>query len=190
MKIVSIVLALVQLFCCAESYGQQKQATAKGWNFRSINTAGWLDGQSGAALQVLTINGLQHNTWFWGIGTGVDGYRLRSIPVFADVRKTIVGKVFVYADAGLNWHWQKNGEVKQFYADDKFKAGLYGEAGAGYALKLRGGVRLLLSGGYRLKKITETGNEFYDPGFPNTTPSSSKINYTLNSVVIKVGVSF
>jgi hypothetical protein len=101
-----------------------------------------------------------------------------------------MGKVFVYADAGLNWHWQKNGEVKGFYLGDKFKPSVYGETGAGYTLKLKRGVGFLLSGGYRLKKLTETGNEFYDPGFPNTTPSSSKINYTLNSFVIKVGISF
>jgi len=193
MKISSIVLVLPLLFFCGSTNAQVKQTATKTWQFQSINTIGLLDGQAGGALQLLTINGLQHRSWFWGIGTGIDEYRLKSVPLFADIRKRLTRNFFAYTDAGFNWYWQKPGDVKQFYISDKFKTGLYGEAGLGYMVQLHRGLSMLFSGAYSFKKLTEQGDDGWGSTaviFPVTTSSSSSINYHLNRMAIKAGIAF
>ncbi|MFI5185866.1 MAG: hypothetical protein ACHQF0_04030, partial [Chitinophagales bacterium] len=100
------------------------------FRFHSINNVGLLEGQSGSAFQLQTINGIQHKSWLIGVGSGFDFYRYRTIPLFADVRKEFgknSNKIFVYADVGTNFYWKSDKDVKQFYPDDKFKNGFYNE---------------------------------------------------------------
>src|SRR3977135_1033301 len=92
--------------------GQQKLS------FRSLNFVGLLEGETGSAFQLQTINGLQRNGWFAGIGTGLDYYRYRSIPLFFSVSKKIGNKksgFFISMDEGLNYAWYKR---EKGWADD------------------------------------------------------------------------
>ncbi len=57
--------------------------------FHSINQFGIIAGASDANLQLQTINGIEKATWFVGIGTGIDYYYSRSIPLFLDIRKNV-----------------------------------------------------------------------------------------------------
>src|SRR5579862_3368717 len=84
------------------SSAQQKSLPAK-WQFNSINSVGLLEGETGSAFQLQTINGAQYKSWFAGMGLGLDFYRIRSIPLFADIRKEFGkgnNKLLVYADIG------------------------------------------------------------------------------------------
>src|SRR5438045_270274 len=77
----------------------------------SINQLGMLRGETSSYFQFQTINGIHYKTWFAGLGAGMDFYRIKSIPVFIDLRKDILGRLytpFVYADGGLNFSGLNN----------------------------------------------------------------------------------
>ncbi|MBS1935121.1 MAG: hypothetical protein JST96_14055, partial [Bacteroidetes bacterium] len=157
-----------------------------------------MEGQAGSAFQLQTINGIKYKSWFGGIGVGLDFYRIRSIPLFADVRKEFgktADKLFVFADAGINFAWRTDKETKQFNTNDKLKNGFYSEAGAGYKFRLSKTNNLLFSVAYSYKTNTETGrNNFVVPNpwyFTGALlPDEEKISYHLNRVVIKAGFEF
>ena len=177
-----------KLFCSAKK-------EMKTWQFHSFNTVGLLEGETGSAFQLQTINGFQTKSWFFGAGVGLDYYRLRSIPLFADVRKEFgkkENKFFLYADGGINFYWLRDKDVKQFYVDDKFKNGFYGETGFEYKFNVNRKLVLTLNGGYCYKKLTEDGYNYYGWGPITGLPSypTSKIVYNLNRVVLKIGIEF
>ncbi len=194
--ILSCLLASIVMYSCA----QQKTIPGK-WQFHSINNVGLLEGQAGSAFQLQTINGVQYKSWFGGIGLGLDYYRFRTIPLFIDLRKEFGkgdNKFFVYADAGMNFYWRRDKDVKQFPLDDAFKNGFYAEPGAGYQCKLTRKVSLLFSAGYTYKKISEEGGYLYyftDLAYPGPAnyypdPGMEKIKYNCNRLVLKAGIRF
>jgi hypothetical protein len=196
----NITLSCMLAFIALCSSAQQK-ITPVQWQFHSINNVGLLEGQAGSAFQLQTINGVQHKSWFGGIGLGLDYYRFRTIPLFIDVRKEFgkgENKFFVYADAGVNFYWRRDNDVKQFPLDDSFKNGFYAEPGAGYKWKLSRKLSFLFSAGYSYKKMIEKGSYLYDfpdlayPGPANYSfaPSAEKINYNCNRLVLKAGIRF
>ena len=71
-----IFVFLLTLFLTIGLMAQQKP------RFSTQNMVGLLVGGSDNAPQVQTINGLVYRNWFTGIGTGIDWYYQRSIPVF------------------------------------------------------------------------------------------------------------
>ena len=78
MKIVAIIIAFIF------STGLNAQTKPK---FQSQNFIGVLGGEKDASFQIQTINGVQYRTWFSGIGTGLDFYFQRSVPLFLSVGK-------------------------------------------------------------------------------------------------------
>ena len=193
-KIKCSIIVLIIIAGVTNCFAQQKKEM-KIWQFHSFNNVGLLEGQAGSAFQLQTINGFQKKSWFAGIGVGLDYYRSRTIPLFADVRKEFgkkENKFFLYADGGINFYWLRNKDVKQFYIDDKFKNGFYAETGFGYKFHLNQKLVLTLNGGYSYKKLTEEGYNYYGWGPLITNPPSSmdKIVYNLNRVVLKIGIEF
>src|SRR5215217_526732 len=74
--------------------------------FGSINSVGWLKGDSRNMVQAQSINGIRYKSFFCGIGVGLDNYYYKTIPVFADIRKNILSRKstpFVYADLGISF---------------------------------------------------------------------------------------
>jgi hypothetical protein len=196
-KIIFLLIGLATIFS-GDCFAQQKTANQK-IQFHSFNSVGLIEGEAGSAFQPQTINGFQYKSWFYGIGVGLDYYRLRTIPLFADMRKEFGkngNKFFVYADAGMNFYWKEDKDAKQFYINDKFKNGFYGEAGFGYKFRLDSKTGVFISGGYSYKKLTETGsNGYFDPGWPITGINGydyppERINYNLNRLVLKAGIEF
>src|ERR1700693_3532063 len=86
----------------------QQNNSVRLWQYHSINSVGLLEGETGSAFQLQTINGVNYKSWFAGAGLGLDFYRLRTIPLFADFRKEFgksSNKIFVYSDVGINFSW-------------------------------------------------------------------------------------
>jgi hypothetical protein len=199
MKFYKRLLILSILTICAISGFAQKNKSSI-TNFYSVNNIGLLEGQNGSAFQLQTINGIKYKSWFAGIGIGLDFYRIRSIPLFADVRKEFgktANKLFVFADAGINFGWRTDKETKQFYTNDKLKNGFYAETGAGYKFRLSKANNMSFSLAYSYKTNTETGignyfvpNPYNFPGTGALPPDQEKISYHLNRIVIKVGFDF
>ncbi len=167
--------------------------------FHSINDVGLLEGETGSAFQLRTINGTQYKSWFAGIGVGLDFYRLRTIPLFMDFRKEFgrsSNKLFVYSDMGINFSWVTDQQKTSNVGNDKFGNGFYGDWGFGYKILVRKNNNLLLSLGYSHKKTVETYDQvYYNPGIyfgQETQPEdpTQKINYSLNRLSIKVGWEF
>src|SRR4030095_13010164 len=79
-------------------------------NFSSQNYVGLLEGEHGSSLQLQTINGVKFNSWFVGLGAGIDWYFRRSIPVFASVNMDFLKRekrnFFLSANTGINFPWQ------------------------------------------------------------------------------------
>ncbi len=196
-------LSLV-FFCFSLSASLAQQQKENNWfHFQSINQVGLLNGEISNSWQLQTINGVQYKSWFGGIGAGLDYYRMRSIPVFADIRKTFghaVNKLFVYADGGMSFTWVTDKEKNNFGYNDHFSNGLYLDGGVGYQIHIRERNTLLLSLGYSYKTVKETypvpiplyldfvPNIMPGPGTPSK--QSNRYNYQLNRISIKIGWRF
>ncbi|MDP4250981.1 MAG: hypothetical protein Q8918_12800 [Bacteroidota bacterium] len=178
----------------------QKQKEDDRFHFQSIDQVGLLNGEISNSWQLQTINGVQYKSWFGGIGAGLDYYRMRSIPVFADIRKIFghsENKLFVYADGGMSFTWATDKEKNNFGYNDHFSNGLYLDGGVGYQIHISGRNALLLSLGYSYKTVKETYPfliplyfDYYNPNMPAPgTPSNqtNTYNYQLNRISIKIG---
>jgi hypothetical protein len=186
------ILILVFGLCLSGLVSAQQKITSPDWQFHSINNIGLLEGQTGSAFQIQSINGMQYRSWFGGIGLGLDFYRYRTIPLFIDLRNEFgngINKFFAYADMGVNFCWLTDNEKPMYLTDDHFNAGFYTDLGMGYKIGLGRNNHLLLSMGYSLKKMSETYQTYiYYP--PDGLKDKTKINYNLNRLTIKVGWEF
>jgi hypothetical protein len=136
---------------------------------------GLSSGQVGSAGQVQTVNGVAKGPWFVGVGTGLDYYRFRSVPLFLSVTRDIaLGKrdwLFLYLDGGTNFSWYKRPETPgDYYNSDAFHGGEYWSGGLGYLWKLgdRTSKAILFTAGYTVKKLREDETQTPDcpPGVP------------------------
>lgn len=182
--------------CVAQQHTEKAEM-----KFHSINQIGLLNGQTGSAFQIQTINGLGYKSWFAGIGVGIDYYRFRGIPLFTDIRKTFghtKNKLFVYGDGGIHFNWATDKEKNATGVRDKISNGFYFDGGLGYHISINSSNALLISLGYSYKKITDRTPVIYYLDYypsiagvyPPQEPQTNKLNYSLNRISIKLGWEF
>src|SRR5687768_17116750 len=128
MKIVAIIIT----FIISQSLAGQSK-----FKFQSQNYIGVVGGEKDASIQLHTINGLQRGTWFGGVGTGLDYYFHRSVPLFLSLSKYVTSKansLYFSLDGGTSFVWDKStGSKYNWYRDDgNFTPSLYYGAHAGY----------------------------------------------------------
>lgn len=128
-------------------------------NFSSQNYVGLLAGEGKTAFQVQTVNGIIYKAWFAGLGTGIDWYYLRSIPLFAsfgrDFFKIKKGNFYISADGGVNFAWSEPRDYNVI-ADQKYIPAIYYGAGLGYKMVTGKNAHVLLINiGYSYKHIRE-----------------------------------
>lgn len=188
-------LLIIWLFVIAYIGQAQTETAAKRYVFHSVNQVGVLEGESGSAFQLQTINGVQYKKWFVGMGTGLDYYSFRTIPLFADLRWHILNNKktpFIYADAGTNFVWAKGNREAGWYKSD-YKNAFYGDAGIGYSIIFKKGTAFTISAGYTQKNFRENRTG-YGPVvidvYPPPPPYSEKFNYKLRRLSIKAGLIF
>jgi hypothetical protein len=183
------------------SCSAQQEMVSNSWSFQSIANIGLLEGETGSAFQLQTINGARYKSWFTGLGLGLDYYRYRTIPLFIDIRKEFgksIGKLFVYADGGISFNWLTDGEKTEYVQNVEYHNGFYSDLGFGYVRSIGRKSALSISLGYSYKKSSETYPSSYPYYYPNynytdTPPqnaSSDQINYSLNRLNIKLGWIF
>jgi hypothetical protein len=184
---------LLLLFTLTGSIATAQEKKTALLKFHSINSIGLLEGGTGNALLLQTVNGVQYKSWFAGLGTGIDYYRFRGLPVFLDIRKyfgTAQNQFFVYGDLGMHAHWltaqQKN---TSFTTDWNVKNGWYTDAGLGYAVKLGSRQALLLSAGYSFKTMKGTQTD-YTPITYDGPPAVTQLNFNMNRLAVKAGIQF
>jgi hypothetical protein len=186
------IIIFVFGICVAGKISAQQKVAAQVWQFHSINNIGLLEGQTGSAFQIQSINGMQYKSWYGGIGVGLDFYRYRTMPLFIDFRKEFgssINKFFAYADGGVNFCWLTENEKNMYLMDDHFDTGFYTDLGLGYKIGVGRTYHLLFSIGYSLKKLKETYNTYYYFP-PDIKINKDEINYSLNRLTMKIGWEF
>lgn len=163
------------------------------WKFASQHYAGITEGESGTGFQLQTINGFRYKTWFAGVGTGLDYYFLRSIPLFLSVNKMLpITKLpfYVNADAGINFPWSRNGT---YFPEQQltYSPSLYWAGGLGY--RIRAGKEnqgFLINLGYSYKHLFQEYESVSPCLIPPCPVSKEQYDYRLRRVTIKVGWMF
>ena len=158
-----------------------------------------LNGDHFASGQVQLAGGIEKKGWAIGIGAAIDYYKVRTVPVFADLR-TYFGKhrlLFSYLNLGgniawplesqLSYHWQPGGS-----RPGSFSNGLYTDLGIGYAFRGKKNRGVVMSLGYSIKTISETYQEAVYRDFPPyiTEFYDRKLTYKLNNIVLRCGFRF
>lgn len=167
----------------------------KKYQFHSIINVALLNGNNGTSAGVQSINGFAKDNWFAGIGTGLDYYLYRSVPLFMDLRYELgkkKNKFFAYGDAGINISWVKEYNNDWFtpwssIRNNNYNNGLYTEAGIGISAAFKKGDAFLLSLGYSTKSLEEIIT--YDDW--RTGQKQSDINkYRFRRLALKMGFRF
>lgn len=165
--------------------------------FSTQNTVGILVGGTDNAPQVQTINGLAYRNWFTGVGTGIDWYYQRSIPLFLSVNRFFDTRprrqVFLSSGAGVNYPWGKPGPfiTNGWGYETHFNPGFYWTAGLGYKLSVgKQNDHLLIQLGYNNKNHTQKTKSVV-PCFNPPCPESVDIyKYSFNALSLKFGWGF
>ena len=162
--------------------------------FHSQNYAGFLAGDNGSYFQFQSINGIQRGSWFTGMGTGLDHYVYRSIPLFLSVNKDLkpASRTFyLSANGGTNFAWLKNDTKPWGVIDNHFSPGLFWGTGFGYkALFKNQKDAMLINVGYSYKQIKE---EQHKAGFCPNPPCADIIeryDYRLKRISVMIGWQF
>lgn len=185
MKQYALLLLLVLLL----SNGTKAQHPVK---YSSMNYAGLLEGDNGSAFQLQTVQGVRFSRWFTGIGTGLDYYYLRSVPLFLSVNRNLFNQPrtpYVSLDGGINFAWYKREQERwsDFISSD-FSPSLYWNAGLGYKVTLRNKKdALLLNISYSFKQLREDQERAVFCTTPPCPPKVEHYNYKLNRVSMKLG---
>lgn len=171
--------------------GAQKENKNNKKRYSSIYNAGVVVGESVQQLSLQTVQGVRWGSWFAGVGAGLDYYYMRTLPLFVDVRKNIVGKrnaLFAYADVGYNLPLPEKDSEEVWYKI-KYNKGLYYDAGIGYQIKVHKRA-VLLSAGLSTKALQEVRTYPYIWGPPGMPDSRDQLDYRLSRLLIKVGFQF
>ena len=154
-------LTLIYFLFSLPANSQHTAAKRSSGKFENNLQAGVLIGQKGSkpALNVHVINGLKFDTWFTGIGVGIDYYGLkRSIPLLVDIKKDFSAKTntcYLFADAGYNFPWLMDNQKPQYSNYYKAMGGLYYETGLGYKFRIFKTSHIGFSAGYSFKQVKE-----------------------------------
>jgi hypothetical protein len=172
------------------------QTAAAQYKFHSQNFIGALSGDLDAAVSLNTINGLQRGLWFGGIGTGIDYYFLRSVPLYLSFSRFLNNNPkspYFTIDGGTNFIWSKStANIYNYYNNDgKFSPSLYYGAHAGYKLglnKKRGSV--LMTIGYSAKKLNEKHKTISPCLYPPCPEYNEKFDYDFKRFNFRLGWMF
>ncbi len=162
--------------------------------FSSQNYAGILEGEHRSKFQLQTINGIKFNTWFMGLGTGIDWYYLRSIPAFFSLNKDFWKRenrnFFIVMNGGINFPWKRDNYYNEWgYRVDKLVNGVYWEGGLGYKIGIgKGNDALLIQLGYSYKQVGEKAIVIYTDT-PELNPME-RFDYRLRRLSLKIGWNF
>lgn len=182
------ILSILFLSGVQEISAQKKEKQSCNCGFQSTLNVGVMEGQTGGDFILQTVNGFQYKGWFAGIGTGIDYYRYRSIPLFLDIRKNILKKnhtPFIYADAGINFPWKKDDEM--YFWESSLSSGFYYDAGIGMNFSIRKNHGFSFSAGYSYKFVKETATWPMQCLMPPCPQFKQTRSYDLNRLSMKIG---
>jgi hypothetical protein len=190
MTVKKIISIAILFFSICSIHAQSKP------RFSSQNYLGIIVGENGTNPQLQSINGIVVNKWFTGIGTGIDWYYQRSVPLFLSVNRSFLqrGKrnFMIAADAGANFPWKDNRYYNDwYYGDVKTFPGFYWSGGFGYRIGMgKQNDALLLHLGYSYKFFRERVTSTLFCINPPCPENVETFNYNLRRLSLKLGWSF
>jgi hypothetical protein len=155
---------------------------------------GPIDGERGTYMQLQSVNGISYKGYFLGIGTGLDYYFMRSIPLFLELKKNLFNKPktpFIYADGGLEYPWPSNND-KLTLGEINAKRGYHFSTGIGYQLAVSNKSFIEFNAGYSYKQIKENVPgyiQIYDPRI-DWLDYTQHYTYNLNRLSVNIGLVF
>jgi len=179
-----IIMLLLGFTVCAAAGAQDKKGSIR---FRSVNSVGLLAGESRPAFTFQSVNGINKDRWFAGLGLALDYYQTRSFPVFIQLGRSLFPgrSPFVYANGGLNIPWtEENSELNREY-----QSGGYAEGGLGYRLPLKK-FSLQFMAGYSYKSFSYAESYTVQCLIPPCPEFGSTYRYRLNRLAFRVGIGF
>ncbi len=166
------------------------------YRFESYNSVGLVANSQATHGLVQSVNGFSRGPWYAGIGLGIDGFRVRSVPLFADFRYRLGkgrGKWLAYSDLGYHFPWDDTGDFAISNSmGSSFKGGFYLDAGLGFQWAMgKRGHALTATAGYSLKNLSEEAMIIpFCPGPGICEPRTEYFAYSLNRYVFKIGWKF
>lgn len=172
------------------------------WKPWGVAEAGLLFGSYEGSGDLRLQGGMKKGNWLFGAGAGVDGYRLRSIPAYAQVRKmfgTKNMKPFVMGSFGANidnvktqdWDmvtFDFRGNIMPM-ASYQYTTGTYAEIGAGLAFRTKKKFGWNLSLGYTRKTQQEEISQMIYTG-SDWEPAVNNNKYVMNRYSFRIGMQF
>ena len=186
-----IITTLVALIISYPLIAQKKAI------FSSKNYFGITSGENGTNPQLQTINGFKIGKWFTGIGTGIDWYYQRSIPLFLSADRYFTMKprrsFLISGDVGINFPWKQDDYYNywDYYGNSKMIPGFYWAGGLSYKIAVgKQNDAVLLYVGY-INKLYKEKSTYVSPCLIPPCPENvNSYNYNLKAVSIKIGYGF
>jgi hypothetical protein len=173
-QLLLVTVLILQAFVVAAQKNNRVQYT-------SYTAAGILAGKSPVAFTIQTVNGVSYHKWFLGAGFGLDNYYMKTLPLFASLRRNFEikkSRLFLYADAGTHFMVNPDNHPEDLYSYNT-KGKWYLEGGAG--VKIGSGKRgFILTIGNSYKNITRV--EEYPDSYRNETV------YKLGRISVRAGI--
>jgi hypothetical protein len=183
MKLLLVILLLLPV----TSFSQKEKT--KGINLYTITSAGASGGESGIKPIFQLSSGVKFNRYVAGAGVAYDLYGFNSVPVFADWRMNFGNRktLFLYANGGYNIPDDRKQEDNDlFKTGDKWKGGLYMDAGIGYRIRIGGLHHISFSAGYSQKNMIWQKTYAYPCFFPPCNEEINNYHYNLNRLVTRL----
>ena len=189
MKTKILVLTVIMNCLAVVSFSQQKRLS-----FTGTVQAGLLEGEKGSAMQFGATAGVKLNSWIASLGSGLDYYDVRSIPVFLNVQKNIFNRdktPFVYLGGGHHFLWlPKTYNDWSWWGNTENKGGLYYHAGIGYQLPVMKKAGWFFTAGFSEKQHSAETSSAY-PCLVGPCPEyKEKISHRLRRLSVTTGLRF
>ena len=178
-------------FLLSTAFAQKKTLPLEG-----TVQVGLLEGEQGGSLQFGAMGGIKLNKWTTSIGSGLDYYGVRSIPLYLNVQRNILASdktPFLFAGAGYHFPWvPKNTKDmwSSWSGSIDTDGGLYYHAGIGYQLPALKKAALFFAASISSKHYQE---EILQPVFCNMGPCpeyKEKVAYRFRRLSIAMGLRF
>jgi hypothetical protein len=177
---------------CSTVMAQQKSKVKQAAVFHSFNSVQLLNGNTTTAVALHSVNGLQWNKFFAGIGTGFDYYYHTTVPLFAEARYDVTGssrKLQVFVNAGIHFPFSTLNKKFEYKTGD-YKTGRLLAAGIDYFIPVKKDA-LVIGVAYSHKQVIQMiDNNIWNPVLNRVDNIPIKDDYKLNRIWIKFGWVF
>lgn len=160
--------------------------------FHSFNSIQALNGNTTTSMAVNTVNGLQFNSLFAGVGVGFDYYFHTTIPLFLEARFDLVKrkrKLQLFGNGGLSFPF--SGQNTKFeYSPGNYKTGTMYAAGLDYLVPV-GKDAIIVGAAFSNKQVIHmVDNNIWNPVLNRLENAPTEEKYLFNRIAIRVGWMF